>query len=47
MDECMKHYLDRLIKQFDLNVDVYHDFDMNHHRRPKMLMQTAGERLEQ
>lgn len=43
IDQCMKHYFARAKELFgDKTLECIHDFELNHNRRPKILVQTAG-----
>ena len=41
IDECMMHYFSKVHEKFP-SVTIMHDFQLNHTRRPKVLVQTAG-----
>jgi len=42
LDVCMRSYFNELIKAENIDADLFYDFDMTVHRRPMVLMQTAG-----
>ncbi|ESO12903.1 hypothetical protein HELRODRAFT_62766 [Helobdella robusta] len=41
LDECMRFYLNKLKSNFT-DVELIHDFEFHHSKRPKVLVQTAG-----
>ncbi len=46
LDQCMKHCFQQLknrVNMFDQDVKGFHDFELAPNRRPKVLVQTAGQ----
>ncbi|XP_033738116.1 methylmalonic aciduria and homocystinuria type C protein homolog [Pecten maximus] len=43
IDQCVAHHFKLVKEKFpDTEVEAVHDFELNHNRRPKILVQTAG-----
>ncbi|KAI1306509.1 Cyanocobalamin reductase / alkylcobalamin dealkylase [Halotydeus destructor] len=42
IDECTKHYFQGIKDQIDGDMQILFDFDMDHNRKPLVIMQTAG-----
>lgn len=43
LDRCIKHYFQMIKEKYkDIEIEAIHDFELNHNRRPKVLVQTAA-----
>lgn len=43
IDQCVAHHFKLVKENFpDIEIEAIHDFELNHKRRPKILVQTAG-----
>ncbi|KAK3091481.1 hypothetical protein FSP39_020157 [Pinctada imbricata] len=43
IDQCVAYYFSQVMQAYsDYEIDAIHDFEMNHNRRPKVLIQTVA-----